>query len=325
MDGVCQVSVVIPTYNRAQYVTKAIESVLAQTYTDYEIIVVDDGSTDDTPGVLQAYAGRIRVIRQENAGVSVACNTGILAARGRWVAFLDSDDEWMPRKLAVQMTDLARRPDLCAHFTNVVFTFPDREPVNLFKERDFRGPQRAISERPLALVMDDEIVTRSAFLVRRDVLLKAGLFEPGLSVGEDRDLLMRVAVCGPWAYCSDPLVTYCRRPDGLVTLTRRLGRDEKRRLEAIIHVLGKIRTDPQLTASERVRVNRSLSQSFFKLGICQRQEGRTAEARENLRRSVQAWPNAKTIIKYGITAMPRVVANRFVRRWEAQTAAGFRA
>ena len=90
------VSVIIPTYNRAAYIVEALESVFAQTYGDCEIIVVDDGSTDDTKAVLQSHMARIRYIYQENAGVSVARNTGISAATGEWIAFLDSDDQWRP-------------------------------------------------------------------------------------------------------------------------------------------------------------------------------------------------------------------------------------
>jgi hypothetical protein len=222
------------------------------------------------------------------------------------------------------MTDLAQRPDLCAHFTNAMFVFTDREAVNLFDARGFRAQRHSICEKPLALVTDEEIVARSAFMVRRDVLLDAGPFEPGLNVAEDRDLLMRVAIRGPWAYCTEPLVVYYRCPDGSVTLSRRFGKDDRRRLDANIHVLEKIRTDPRLTAEDIVRVNRSLSQWLFQLGLRQRQEGKVAEAQESFRRSVQVHPNVRTVIKYGITAMPRVVANRFVRRWQTHAEAGFR-
>jgi glycosyltransferase involved in cell wall biosynthesis len=326
MDGVCQVSVVIPTYNRAQYVTKAIESVLAQTYTDYEIIVVDDGSTDDTLGVLQAYAGRIRVIRQENAGPSAARNAGIEAARGRWIAFLDSDDEWLPRKLAVQMADVARRPELCAHFTNVQFVLPGREPASLFSVRGFdpAGHPENVIERPLTCVFEDEIVVLSAFVVRRDVLAGAGTFDVRLHVAEDRDLLMRVALGGPWGYCADDLVMYYRRPDGL-SLTRRFQSEQNSLAEASTYVLEKVRTNPRLTPSETDRLNRALSAWLFKLGMCQREDGKTAEARGNFRRSLQLHPNPKIAIKYGMTLMPRIVGNRFLRHWRSRTAAGFRA
>ncbi|MCK4819314.1 glycosyltransferase family 2 protein, partial [bacterium] len=116
------VSVIIPTCNRAEYITQAIDSVLAQTYTDYEIIVVDDGSTDNTKEVMEPYMDRIRYIYQENAGVSAARNTGIKAAKGDWVAFLDSDDEWLPGKLAVQIRAVERHPQLVAHMVNVNLT-----------------------------------------------------------------------------------------------------------------------------------------------------------------------------------------------------------
>ncbi len=97
------VSICIPTYNRAALVQEAVASVLAQTWREFELIVVDDGSTDDTTEALAAYASRIRLIRRESrGGVSAARNTGIAAARGEWLAFLDSDDLWRPEKLARQ-------------------------------------------------------------------------------------------------------------------------------------------------------------------------------------------------------------------------------
>ena len=94
---------IIPTDNRAQKVCTAIDSVLAQTVTDFELIVVDDGSTDDTPTMLHAYGNRIKVITRENGGVSAARNAGIKQARGGLIALLESDDVWQPHKLAVQV------------------------------------------------------------------------------------------------------------------------------------------------------------------------------------------------------------------------------
>src|ERR1044072_212389 len=106
------VSVVIPTYNSGPYLLEAIDSLLAQTLLPSEIIVVDDGSSDDTPARLKDYRGRIRYIYQENMGVSAARNRGIEAANGDFIAFLDADDIWHPRKLEFQMETFARIPAL---------------------------------------------------------------------------------------------------------------------------------------------------------------------------------------------------------------------
>jgi glycosyltransferase involved in cell wall biosynthesis len=321
-----QVSVVIPTYNRAAYVTHAIDSVLAQTYTDYEIIVVDDGSTDDSPGVLRAYGDRVRVIRQENGGVSVALNTGIEAARAPWVAFLDSDDEWMPDKLAVQMQDIAEHPELCGHFTNVVFRFSDREAVNLFEVRGFRCSQEQllVFERPLGCVLEHEVATRSAFIGRREVLMDAGLFEPGLSVAEDRDLLMRAAVRGPWGCRSEPLAAYFRRQDGLVTLTRQFQGDDTRRLAANIHVIEKLLGESRLTAAERRDAGHALGQWLFSQGLHQRHERDETAARRSFRRAVQFDPSLVGFVKFGLTLMPEAISSRLLHRWQPVAGVGFR-
>ena len=97
------VSVIIPTYNRKGFIAECVESVLAQSFSDFELVVVDDGSTDATEEVLAGFGAEIQVIRQEQRGPSAARNTGIQSASGEWLSFLDSDDLWLPRKLETQM------------------------------------------------------------------------------------------------------------------------------------------------------------------------------------------------------------------------------
>jgi glycosyltransferase involved in cell wall biosynthesis len=322
-----EVSVVIPTYNRARYVTKAIESVLAQSYTSFEIIVVDDGSTDDTQAVLQPYANRIRIISQKNSGPGAARNAGIQAARGRWIAFLDSDDEWSPEKLAAQIADLEQHPDLVAHFTNVMFELSNGQTVSLFEVRGFkdRHASGSVLERPLTHVLIDEIVVLPTFIARRDVLLDAGLFDTHVRVAEDRDLLMRVALAGPWGYRSDHLVRCYRRPDDAFSLTRRFRVEEDHQREAYLYVLEKIRSDSRLSPVEKRYVDKVLSHWLFLLGLQQRRTGNRAEAARNFRRAVRLNPHIKTVIKYLITLIPAGLADRLLQRWQAAVGPGFRA
>ena len=108
----CLISVIIPTFNRVEFISEAIDSVLSQTYSNFEIIVVDDGSTDNTKQLLTKYGSRITYDFQENKGVSSARNKGLDIAKGEWIAFLDSDDIWLPEKLSLQMQDLEQHVPL---------------------------------------------------------------------------------------------------------------------------------------------------------------------------------------------------------------------
>ena len=194
------VSIVIPTYNRAQYVTLAIDSVLSQTYARREVIVVDDGSLDGTAHALSPYRDHIRYIRQDNQGPAAARNTGITAARGEWVAFLDSDDEWLPGKLTAQMADVAKRPDLCAHVTNVHLQQVSGQPgVRRFDPRHFtQGVDGLIVlERPLEPVLRRGIAVTSALLARKPDLIRAGLFDTGLSLAERHRSVPAIVSPGP--------------------------------------------------------------------------------------------------------------------------------
>ncbi len=181
------VSVVIPTYNYGRFVVEAVESVLAQTYRDFEIIVVDDGSTDDTPARLEPFMGRICYVHQHNQGLSAARNTGILAAKGHWIAFLDSDDQWHPRKLEIQMGYLAGHPDVDMLATDGLADFSGAWPEI---ELDAAPPAEGIELEDIA------IRTRfgpGGVVVRKECFDKVGLFDTDLRSIEDRDMWIRIA------------------------------------------------------------------------------------------------------------------------------------
>ncbi|MFZ9011987.1 MAG: glycosyltransferase family 2 protein, partial [Anaerohalosphaeraceae bacterium] len=122
-----KISVVIPAYNAEKHIGRAIDSVLAQTRPADEVIVIDDGSSDATAEVVRSYGDKIMFIHQENAGASVARNTGIKAATSDWIAFLDADDEWLPNKLQLQVSQLKRNPDLAWAMSNYLTCFCDPE------------------------------------------------------------------------------------------------------------------------------------------------------------------------------------------------------
>lgn len=198
------VSVIIPTYNRAKFVTKAIDSVLAQTYSDYEIIVVDDGSTDNTREVLGPYMDKIIYIYQENAGVSAARNTGIRVASGQWIAFLDSDDIWFPDKLSCQMEYINRvGAKLC--FTNAVVEEP--ELLQQDDQNKCFAKRWEMFTEPFDLMLDD---FRRPYLptmvIERSLLDRVGYFDENLTVAEDTRLIYNLVFETPFAYIYTPLV-----------------------------------------------------------------------------------------------------------------------
>ncbi len=181
-----KISVIIPVYNRAQMVKRAIDSVLAQTDPAHEIIVVDDGSTDATPMVLKDYQHRIHIVRQTNKGVSAARNAGIHKATGDWLAFLDSDDEWLPEKLSLAKDFLNHHPEYLIFQSEEIWIRRGKR-VNPKKKHQKYGGWIFKQSLPLC------IVSPSAVVIHRSVFEHVGLFDESFPVCEDYDLWLRVA------------------------------------------------------------------------------------------------------------------------------------
>jgi glycosyltransferase involved in cell wall biosynthesis len=196
------VSVVIPTYNSGRLVTEAVESVLGQTAVPAEIIVVDDGSSDDTRDLLMAYQGRIRYIFQKNAGVSAARNHGLCQASCELVAFLDADDLWHPRKMEFQVEVLAGRPDLGLLGT-AVFDWP----VPVLPAVDAPTPEQIVVIPWQKLVVKNYFTT-SSVIIRRSVLDRVGVFDTHMQGPEDHDFWLRAAEVAAVANLQAPLTGY---------------------------------------------------------------------------------------------------------------------
>ncbi len=182
-------SVVIPTYNRAHCVTRAVDSVLAQTFTNFECIVVDDGSTDETQQLLSPYKNKIQYQYIAHSGVSVARNTGIALAKGEWLAFLDSDDLWLPGKLAEQYAFIQSHPEILIHQTDEVWV---RKGNRVNPKKKHQKKEGYIFEDCLHLCL----VSPSAVVVHRSVFERVGMFDERMPACEDYDLWLRVA----WQY-----------------------------------------------------------------------------------------------------------------------------
>jgi len=209
------VSVVIPAYNAGKYLGRAIDSVLAQTRPADEIIVVDDGSTDNTADVAHGYGEKIRFIRQENAGASVARNTGIEAATSEWIAFLDADDEWLPRKLKLQTEHLRRNPDLVWTTGNYIRCYCDKNQ----QQDDLSGERLKNAKAAMGAkeYFDSYFLAHRSFaggwtgtmLIKKQALVEAGLFLPGQLRINDVDMWFRLAYRrAKIGFIAEPLAVY---------------------------------------------------------------------------------------------------------------------
>ncbi|UQZ91040.1 glycosyl transferase [Deltaproteobacteria bacterium Smac51] len=205
------VSVIIPTYNRAATIERAVRSVLDQDYVPLELIVVDDGGADETPGLLAALATdpRLTVLRQDNRGVSAARNLGIKSSQGPLLCFLDSDDEWLPGKLAAQVEFMAANP---------------LSPLVQTQERWIRNgrrvnPGRKHLKRAGDIFLDSVklcLISPSAVMLRRSLLDEVGLFDETLPAAEDYDLWLRILRLHPAGLIDRELVIrYGGHPDQL--------------------------------------------------------------------------------------------------------------
>lgn len=235
------VSVVVPTYNRAGTIGACIDGILGQSSPADQVIVVDDGSSDGTATVLAGRAGRIEVLRQDNAGVSAARNAGIARATSEWIAFLDSDDLWMPDRLAILRRDLAEAPpEVGVHVADLRFTGPGYDS-RLFDLRGRSFPhgraERLDDALPLALAG----LSCQSLAARRSWIEAAGGFDVGMHIYEDMALFSQLALMGPWLFTGDLAAEVRRIPGDAVALSR-LERSRQReatehrvrRLEALL-------------------------------------------------------------------------------------------
>jgi glycosyltransferase involved in cell wall biosynthesis len=201
-------SVVIPVWNGARTIHRALASVFAQSHTDYEVVVVDDGSSDDTPAVLAGYGDRIRVVTQPNRGLSAARNAGVRASSGEYLAFLDDDDEWMPDKLARCVPILDEDPGCALAYTLALKIDTDGRPMG----QDAR-PDGAESPTMAQLLERPWNVVPSQFVVRRGVFERCGGFdERFVTTCEDLYFLLQAREHGNFRCVPEPLVRKETRP-----------------------------------------------------------------------------------------------------------------
>lgn len=202
-------SVVIPLYNKEHYIETTIRSVLDQTCQDFEVLVVDDGSKDNSLALARKFeSDRVRVIAQENQGVSVARNTGIVNAKGEFICFLDADDEWRPEYLATISGLTDQYPESAIFVTAYAVNMGDGK-VNLSTRLE---PETGcLDSYWLTLAKGYDFVWTSATTIRREILMQAGLFKPGEKIGQDLDMWARVARINPKvAYSAKICVNYNR-------------------------------------------------------------------------------------------------------------------
>ena len=270
------VSVVIPAYNCAEFLPAAIESVLAQTYSDLEIIVIDDGSTDETLSAVTRYLDRIHFLRQPNKGLPGARNTGIRAARAPFIALLDADDTWLPEKLELQM------PRFTDPAVGIVYSD--------FSVRYADGRQQAsyLVNRPLAAegyVFEPYIQSRflfpSTMVLRRELVEACGLFDEQMLACEDIELFARILLRCKVARIDRALMV---RYEGAHNITANSAKLNRYTILALRKVLAK---EPRLPKSARGVVYRELGRQYLWAGYADFQHGRMSEARRHLVRSMR--------------------------------------
>lgn len=215
-----QISVIIPAYNRLDTLVHVVESVLAQTVPVLEVIVIDDGSQDETSTLMPRYiaerpgwGGRVRYFRQDNQGQSAALNHGISKARGEWLGFVAHDDLWLPWKLEWQLRAIQKYPDCQLCFTDAWFMNNPHMKQTLFQfyGSNLTGPMGIVSD-PVRLVVGPHPMWTQTVIARADVVHRAGNYDAFLRYSEDHDFLFRMALLTKFCYVSIPMVLIDRSP-----------------------------------------------------------------------------------------------------------------
>jgi glycosyltransferase involved in cell wall biosynthesis len=324
-----KVSVVIPTYERAAKVQGAIRSVMAQTCSDLEIIVVDDGSSDGTGKILaDIFGDRIRYFAQKNQGVSVARNRGVAEARGKWIAFLDSDDTWEKDKLELQLKALEQFGPKCEACYTDTQLFNHSETRTLFQmaEGNYKH-EGAMGENPHALRLlvipggGGMVIHVSSLLARADSIRKTDGFDPKLLYSQDSEFMFRLAMTTGFCFVNRPLVWFDRSP----AETRHVGvssdwnktefllRDSQLRLE------GLLRLSEGLPGEVRKAIRSQLRSTHSGWANWYLENGEYAKARKAVARAAKMDLTLGVAIKWLLTWTSPRLALRTVRQHQERT------
>lgn len=300
-------SVVIPLYNKAAYIFATVQSVLQQQYRDFELIVVDDGSTDHG---IEKLAGiqdpRMKIIRQENQGVSVARNTGISAARSEFVAFLDADDMWCPDYLQQieQLTEKYTQADIFVTAYNILMA---SDVIHYSNEED--TDTSGVHNYWLSLKNGYDFVWTSATVIRRKAILDVGGFRPGERIGQDLDLWARVAQNNPVvAYTNKRCVNYNRNAENNART-----RVAVAYAKAFISDLKTELQNEKRTAEEKECIASKLKKKLIVYIFTLSLAGESSKARKTIRENKQFIGTVFSVMLFGSSLLPKAV-NRWVYR-----------
>jgi glycosyltransferase involved in cell wall biosynthesis len=301
------VSVVIPAYQSANYIGQALDSVFAQTFSNYEVIVVNDGSPDAEllERALQPYKARVRYIKQENRGPSGARNAGVLQARGKYVAFLDSDDFWFPDHLANQTASLLKNPSLGLVYADSIL-IEDDVPVGHAFGQQPQAPRVTFE----ALVVEACSVGTSSTVASRQALIDAGLFDERFKRCEDFDLWLRMAFRGTrMGY--EPRVHACHR------LFNGLSSDHDRMKEARIEVYEKIASMLPISVAQNAVIRKRIERIQAERHMERAKEFLVAEeyadALDAAKRACAALDNWKLHLAiFGLHAVPHLFRDLYL-------------
>jgi len=299
------VSVIMPAFNAENFIDESLRSIFAQTFENYEIIVVDDGSTDRTPEILKRYERKVRYIRIANQGPSHARNTGIRAARGRYVAFLDADDLWTPDKLALQIGFLENRPHVDLVFADMLKFNGDRIVMPSYfkslKDSVIRRKIRTESEGLVdatVMLLQCNVIPTGTVVLRKTALQQSGLFDEKISNVEDLDLWIRFSFNSKIGCLHNILKK--KREHGTNISSNRL-----KALEAAVYVFEKYRKDfPQAVDRYKRLYHTRLSWQYYNLGYYFFSNRQMKIARNYFKKSVGRTFSKTAMLYYLATFLP---------------------
>lgn len=300
-SGDFSVAAVIPAYNAEHYIGRAIDSVLAQSRPADEIIVVNDGSNDNTEKVIKTYGDKVQYVRQENAGPGAARNTGIKTAQSKWIAFLDADDEWMSDYLKMQLQLLQRNPEMVwssANYQRCLCYESKRSPhLPVQKVKQLMGPKEYFESYFQAFLLGCD-GCMATIIVKKQALIDAGWFTTELPRNEDFDMWLRIAYTRPKiGHIAQPLAVYHLDVEGSVTRSQRNPKATSDFLERHLKLAAKQNKEKEFAPCARTYLTGDIRSMLF--------DDRIYEVRQLMRKFDRLLTKRYKLAIWALTVFPK--------------------